>query len=222
MLPLPSPGEGGLLRAQLRRAHPRDGSRAAGVPHPLRQVRRHPDRPHRRHRAAGRPPGRLGGRAGRRRRRDAARRRPRDRAARHRRLHRRQRRLGARLAEPHAAVVPGQGVGRHDPASARSWSRPTRSTRSPASTSSAASTASRCSATPRATLVFDAADLLAYVSTFTVLRPGDLVLTGTPGGVGVARDPQRLPRRRRRRGDRDRRHRHCCATPSDSPTRSPP
>lgn len=43
-----------------------------------------------------------------------------------------------------------------------------------------------------ATLVFDAADLLAYVSTFATLRPGDLVLTGTPGGVGVARDPQRF------------------------------
>lgn len=42
------------------------------------------------------------------------------------------------------------------------------------------------------TLVFDASALLAYVSTFTVLRPGDLVLTGTPGGVGVARDPQRF------------------------------
>lgn len=41
------------------------------------------------------------------------------------------------------------------------------------------------------TLVFDAADLLAYVSTFTVLRPGDLVLTGTPGGVGVGMDPKR-------------------------------
>jgi len=41
------------------------------------------------------------------------------------------------------------------------------------------------------TLVFDAADLLAYVSVFTTLRPGDLVLTGTPGGVGMARDPQR-------------------------------
>lgn len=43
-----------------------------------------------------------------------------------------------------------------------------------------------------ATLVFDAADLLAYISTFTVLRPGDLVLTGTPGGVGMARTPPRF------------------------------
>lgn len=42
------------------------------------------------------------------------------------------------------------------------------------------------------TLVFDSAALLAYVSTFTVLRPGDVVLTGTPGGVGVAREPKRF------------------------------
>lgn len=40
-------------------------------------------------------------------------------------------------------------------------------------------------------LVFDAAALLADVSAFTRLRPGDVLLTGTPGGVGVARDPQR-------------------------------
>lgn len=38
-------------------------------------------------------------------------------------------------------------------------------------------------------LVFDCAALLAYISTFTVLRPGDLVLTGTPGGVGMGMDP---------------------------------
>jgi acylpyruvate hydrolase len=39
-------------------------------------------------------------------------------------------------------------------------------------------------------LVFDCADLLSYASTFTLLRPGDIVLTGTPGGVGSAREPQ--------------------------------
>ncbi|MGW6914319.1 fumarylacetoacetate hydrolase family protein [Kitasatospora sp. NPDC054939] len=39
------------------------------------------------------------------------------------------------------------------------------------------------------TLVFDAPALLAYVSAFTALHPGDLVLTGTPGGVGMGMDP---------------------------------
>jgi acylpyruvate hydrolase len=39
------------------------------------------------------------------------------------------------------------------------------------------------------TLVFGVAELVAYVSTFTRLRPGDLVLTGTPGGVGMAARP---------------------------------
>ncbi len=42
------------------------------------------------------------------------------------------------------------------------------------------------------TLVFDAAALLSYISAFTVLRPGDVVLTGTPGGVGFARTPARF------------------------------
>ncbi|CAA9364499.1 MAG: Fumarylacetoacetate hydrolase family protein [uncultured Nocardioidaceae bacterium] len=39
------------------------------------------------------------------------------------------------------------------------------------------------------TLVFDSATLLAYISTFTTLRAGDLVLTGTPGGVGMGMTP---------------------------------
>lgn len=38
-------------------------------------------------------------------------------------------------------------------------------------------------------LVFEAADLLAYISEFTVLRAGDIVLTGTPSGVGAAATP---------------------------------
>jgi acylpyruvate hydrolase len=40
-------------------------------------------------------------------------------------------------------------------------------------------------------LVFDPATLLADIATFTRLTAGDLVLTGTPGGVGMARTPQR-------------------------------
>lgn len=41
-------------------------------------------------------------------------------------------------------------------------------------------------------LVFDAADLVAYVSTFTTLRPGDIILSGTPGGTGLGLEPQRF------------------------------
>lgn len=39
-------------------------------------------------------------------------------------------------------------------------------------------------------LLFSAAELVSYVSRFTTLRPGDLIATGTPGGVGSARTPQ--------------------------------
>jgi acylpyruvate hydrolase len=31
-----------------------------------------------------------------------------------------------------------------------------------------------------------------YVSTIVRLRPGDIIATGTPAGVGHARDPQRF------------------------------
>lgn len=39
-------------------------------------------------------------------------------------------------------------------------------------------------------LVFSPEQLVAYISTMLPLNPGDLILTGTPGGVGRARDPQ--------------------------------
>jgi len=39
-------------------------------------------------------------------------------------------------------------------------------------------------------LIFDPVDLVRYISTITTLRPGDLILTGTNGGVGHARSPQ--------------------------------
>jgi 2-keto-4-pentenoate hydratase/2-oxohepta-3-ene-1,7-dioic acid hydratase in catechol pathway len=38
-------------------------------------------------------------------------------------------------------------------------------------------------------LIFDVPELIAYLSSFTELRPGDVIATGTPGGVGVARTP---------------------------------
>jgi acylpyruvate hydrolase len=43
-----------------------------------------------------------------------------------------------------------------------------------------------------ATLVFSPAALLSYISHFTALQPGDLVLTGTPGGVGMGMTPPRF------------------------------
>ena len=39
-------------------------------------------------------------------------------------------------------------------------------------------------------LCFGPIALIEYISTFITLVPGDLIVTGTPGGVGVARDPQ--------------------------------
>ena len=39
-------------------------------------------------------------------------------------------------------------------------------------------------------LVFDVAELVSYISEWTELSPGDLIATGTPGGVGDGRDPQ--------------------------------
>jgi len=41
-------------------------------------------------------------------------------------------------------------------------------------------------------LVFDLWDQIAYVSQAMTLQPGDLIFTGTPGGVGIASRPPRL------------------------------
>lgn len=40
------------------------------------------------------------------------------------------------------------------------------------------------------TLLFDPVMLVRYISTVTRLNPGDLIATGTPAGVGHARDPK--------------------------------
>src|SRR5699024_5988411 len=39
-------------------------------------------------------------------------------------------------------------------------------------------------------LIFSIKELIAFISTFTTLNPGDVIVTGTPGGVGLKRDPQ--------------------------------
>lgn len=44
------------------------------------------------------------------------------------------------------------------------------------------------------TLVFPPAALAHYISQFTALRPGDVILTGTPGGVGAGQVPPRFLR----------------------------
>jgi 2-keto-4-pentenoate hydratase/2-oxohepta-3-ene-1,7-dioic acid hydratase in catechol pathway len=40
-------------------------------------------------------------------------------------------------------------------------------------------------------LLFDIPAIIEYCSTFCELRPGDVIATGTPGGVGAARKPPR-------------------------------
>jgi 2-keto-4-pentenoate hydratase/2-oxohepta-3-ene-1,7-dioic acid hydratase in catechol pathway len=38
-------------------------------------------------------------------------------------------------------------------------------------------------------LIFDMGTLIEYLSTFTTLYPGDVIITGTTGGVGAFRQP---------------------------------
>lgn len=39
-------------------------------------------------------------------------------------------------------------------------------------------------------MTFPVARLISFISTFTTLEPGDVIVTGTPGGVGFRRNPQ--------------------------------
>ena len=43
-----------------------------------------------------------------------------------------------------------------------------------------------------ATMIFDVAQIVAYVSHFMMLEPGDVITTGTPPGVGLGRKPPRF------------------------------
>lgn len=41
-----------------------------------------------------------------------------------------------------------------------------------------------------AQLIFNVATLVSVISEAMTLQPGDLIVTGTPGGVGHSRDPK--------------------------------
>jgi acylpyruvate hydrolase len=41
-------------------------------------------------------------------------------------------------------------------------------------------------------MIFDVPTLISTISEFTTLEPGDLILTGTPSGVGMRREPPLL------------------------------
>jgi 2-keto-4-pentenoate hydratase/2-oxohepta-3-ene-1,7-dioic acid hydratase in catechol pathway len=38
-------------------------------------------------------------------------------------------------------------------------------------------------------MITDIPSLIEYITIFTTLQPGDVIVTGTPGGVGAARNP---------------------------------
>ncbi|MNT58014.1 Ureidoglycolate lyase [compost metagenome] len=40
------------------------------------------------------------------------------------------------------------------------------------------------------TMIFGVAEIVAYVSQFMTLEPGDLITTGTPPGVGLGQKPE--------------------------------
>ena len=73
--------------------------------------------------------------------------------------------------------------------------QPTTTYCSPPTTGATRRAASRPSSTPSrensstAQLIFPVADLVAYLSNIMTLSPGDLIFTGTPPGVGMARKP---------------------------------
>jgi 2-keto-4-pentenoate hydratase/2-oxohepta-3-ene-1,7-dioic acid hydratase in catechol pathway len=52
----------------------------------------------------------------------------------------------------------------------------------------------RCQNGTTATMIFPVAKLVSYLSQFMTLHPGDMITTGTPSGVGMARKPPQFLR----------------------------
>ncbi|MEJ7757056.1 MAG: fumarylacetoacetate hydrolase family protein [Nocardioidaceae bacterium] len=97
------------------------------------------------------------------------------------RLHRRQRRHRARPAA--AATASGRGP-RASTRSAR-WGRGSRPTSTPRDAAITTTLGGETKQDGRTSdMLVDVPDLVAYVSSFMTLLPGDVILTGTPDGVG--------------------------------------
>ena len=45
---------------------------------------------------------------------------------------------------------------------------------------------------PTADMIFSVAEIVSFTSQAITLEPGDLILTGTPSGVGIFRTPELL------------------------------
>ena len=159
---------------------------------PLQQVPDGPDRPRRADRPArGQQGGRLRGRAG-------GRHRP-GRAA-----HPARAGAGARRPATRSATTSRPATGSStsrassgwparrstpSPRSAPRWSPPTRSPTRTTWASACGSTARRCRTRTPASSSSGVDELIAYLSQIFTLEPGDLIFTGTPPGVGMARKP---------------------------------
>ena len=91
--------------------------------------------------------------------------------------------------------------------SGRGWSRRTKCPTSASRRIATRLNGVEVQAAPISDLVFDVPALIAYCSTFTELVPGDVIVTGTTGGVGAYRTPPLWMKDGRRRRGRGLRHR---------------
>ena len=108
-----------------------------------------------------------------------------------RRLHRRPRRLGPRLAAQQATASSGWPARRSTPSprSAPSWSPPTRCPTPTTCGIRLRLNGQTMQDSSTSQLIFGVDELIAYLSQVFTLEPGDLIFTGTPPGVGMARKP---------------------------------
>ena len=182
--------QGDRHRPQLRRPRQGDGHRrprrADDVPRPEHRGRR-PRRPGRH--APADLGGRLRGRARRRHRPAVQGPRAGGRPRGGLRLHRGQRRDGPRPAARRRPVGPGQGVRHLLPARPVDRDRPRLRA---ASGSSPGSTARSCRTARRPTWCTASRALVSHASKAFTLLPGDVILTGTPAGVGLVEAGQRV------------------------------